>query len=385
MGSFNTTLNDLQEKGRFRELRDLKKLENGFVEWKGKRFLNLSSNDYLGIAHNTELHQEFFSMIGDSDILNDFGMSSASSRLLTGNGQAYTELEEKLARIFGKEDALVFNSGYHANIGILPALSSKDDLILSDKLNHASLIDGTRLCTAKHIRYRHLDYEHLETVLKKQRNNYQKAFIVSESIFSMDGDIADLKKLIELKEKYNCLLYIDEAHAFGTRGTKGLGMCEETGTTSDIDLIIGTFGKAAASQGAYAICSSEIRNMLINCMRPFIFTTGLPPINIKWTSFIIDKILSMEKERDHLSKLSQWAKIQLAEKDFDSDSESNIMPIIYGENQLAVKKAELAQDAGFLIFAIRPPTVPEGTARLRISLSASNTKEDLQSFFNSCL
>lgn len=384
MHDFSTTLSDLQGKGRFRELRKLTKLSNGFVEWEGKTYLNLSSNDYLGIAHNKQLHEEFFATIDRSDLLNDFGLSAASSRLLTGNGSAYTELEQKLAQLFGTESALVFNSGYHANIGILPALSSKDDLILSDKLNHASLIDGTRLCAAKHIRYKHLDYTHLESVLEKQRDSHKRVFIVSESIFSMDGDIADLQKLVELKKKYGCILYIDEAHAFGTRGNKGLGMCEETGTIDSIDIIVGTFGKAAASQGAYAACSEEIRNMLINCMRPFIFTTGLPPVNIKWTNFIVDKISRMHAERKHLATISEHVKNRLTEKGFGSESASNIMPIIYGQDTIAAEKAQNAQDAGFLVFAIRPPTVPEGTARLRLSLSASHTLHDLDAFFQSC-
>lgn len=380
MIAFDETLHNLKDQGRFRELKDLKKLEQGFVDWNGKQFLNLSSNDYLGIGCNTDLHKEFFAQIDDASIIDQFGLTSASSRLLTGNAPAYTELEHKLSKLFNRESALIFNSGYHANIGILPALTGKKDLILSDKLNHASIIDGCKLSDAKIIRYKHNDLKHLESILHKQRSNYERVFIVSESIFSMDGNCADLKGLISLKKNYDCLLYIDEAHAFGTRGKKGLGKCEEDGIIAETDIIVGTFGKAAASQGAYAIVDDTIKQMLVNKMRSLIFTTALPPINLTWTSFIIDKIVEMNKERKHLSAISTFIHEKLAEKGFSNPSTSNIIPIIAGEDKKAIAMAEKAQEAGFLAFAIRPPTVPEGTSRLRLSLSANNKHEDLQRF-----
>lgn len=241
----------------------------------GKRMLNLSSNDYLGLASDRALREEFLRTLTPDTFL----PTSSSSRLLTGNFTVYEELEAELAHLFGTEAALVFNSGYHANTGILPAVSDAQTLILADKLVHASLIDGIRLSAAKCIRYRHNDLAQLERLLKEHHSAFRQIIIVTESIFSMDGDQADLPALAELKRRYgNVLLYVDEAHAFGVRGRQGLGCAEESGCTGDIDFLVGTFGKAAASAGAYIVCRKVIREYLVNRMRTLIFTTGLPPV-----------------------------------------------------------------------------------------------------------
>lgn len=209
----------------------------------GKRMLNLSSNDYLGLASDRALREEFLRTLTPDTFL----PTSSSSRLLTGNFTVYEELEAELARLFGTEAALVFNSGYHANTGILPAVSDAQTLILADKLVHASLIDGIRLSAAKCIRYRHNDLAQLERLLKEHHSAFRQIIIVTESIFSMDGDQADLPALAELKRRYgNVLLYVDEAHAFGVRGRQGLGCAEESGCTGDIDFLVGTFGKAGS-------------------------------------------------------------------------------------------------------------------------------------------
>ena len=216
--------------------------------------------------------------------------------MLTGNFTVYEELETELAHLFGTEAALVFNSGYHANTGILPAVSDAQTLILADKLVHASLIDGIRLSAAKCIRYRHNDLAQLERLLKEHHSAFRQIIIVTESIFSMDGDQADLPALAELKRRYgNVLLYVDEAHAFGVRGRQGLGCAEESGCTGDIDFLVGTFGKAAASAGAYIVCRKVIREYLVNRMRTLIFTTGLPPVNIAWTLFVVRRLADMRE------------------------------------------------------------------------------------------
>ena len=210
----------------------------------GQRMLNLSSNDYLGLAADRTLREEFLQELTADSFL----PTSSSSRLLTGNFTVYAELEQTLAQLFGTEAALVFNSGYHANTGILPAVSDTQTLILADKLVHASLIDGIRLSSAKCIRYRHNDLKQLERLLAENHAAYRQVIVVTESIFSMDGDIADLKELVRLKQMYeNVLLYVDEAHAFGARGEQGLGCAEETGCIQEIDFLVGTFGKAASS------------------------------------------------------------------------------------------------------------------------------------------
>ena len=226
--------------------------QNGkWIEKEGARMLNLSSNDYLGLASDVSLKQEFMSGIKEEDFL----FSSSSSRLLTGNFPVYTELEQLLADTFGAESALVFGSGYHMNMGILPAVADGNTLILADKLVHASLIDGIRLSAARCIRYRHQDYTQVEQLLEKHHTEYSRIILVTESVFSMDGDVVPLARLVSLKKTYsNLMLYVDEAHGIGVRGQHGLGVAEEQGCLHDIDFLCGTFGKALASAGAYVVC-----------------------------------------------------------------------------------------------------------------------------------
>ena len=232
--------------------------------------------------------------------------SSSSSRLLTGNFSVYTKLEKQIARSFDREAALIFNSGYHANTGILPALTDKQTLLLADKLVHASIIDGILLSGSPFLRYRHNDYDQLERLVQKNACQYETIIILTESIFSMDGDVADLNRLIAIKRQYpNILLYVDEAHAIGARGKTGLGIAEEQGCIQEIDLLVGTFGKALASMGAYLVCSRTIREYLVNTMRPLIFSTALPPFQIAWTSFIWEQLPSFTKERENLLAYSR--------------------------------------------------------------------------------
>ncbi|RXQ95802.1 8-amino-7-oxononanoate synthase [Ancylomarina salipaludis] len=354
--SYQDELEKLNQTG---NLRYLKQIDESQFK------LNLSSNDYMGIAK-----------LGLS-LPAETGMGSGSSRLLTGNFQAYQALEDELEKQFGAP-ALFFNSGYHANIGILPALAQKGDLILSDKLNHASIIDGIKLSDADYHRYKHLDTQHLTRLLKKYRSNYKRVFIVSESIFSMDGDVADLHELIRIKNKHKCFLYVDEAHALGTRGEKGLGIAEEQNCLSQIDLLVGTFGKAMNSVGAYLICNAIIKEYLINKMRSLIFTTALPPISIAWNLQILKQSLGMQKERLHLQELSNQFRTALQELGIQTGGDSNIIPIMIGDSEKCKQLAEQLQDLGYLVFPIRPPSVPPNTARLRLSLSADMQWEDLK-------
>lgn len=347
----------------------------------GKRMLNLSSNDYLGLAADRVLREEFLNTL-TSDT---FMPTSSSSRLLTGNFSIYEELETELARLFGTETALIFNSGYHANTGILPAVSNAQTLILADKLVHASLIDGIRLSAAKCIRYRHNDLEQLARLLKEHHASYIRIIIVTESIFSMDGDQTDLNALVRLKQTYdNVLLYIDEAHAFGVRGKLGLGCAEETGCIGDIDFLVGTFGKAAASSGAYIVCRQVIREYLINRMRTLIFTTALPPLNIAWTLFMIRKMASMQKRREHLAHISQILRDALIAQGYECPSVSHIVPMIVGSSKDTILRAEYLQRHGFYALPVRPPTVPEGTSRIRFSLTAEIKEEEMEQLRN-CL
>ena len=356
-------LDALHEKDQFRVLRELKS---------GDGLLNLSSNDYLGLAAMPELREEFYKKLQDCPTDDTYALSSSSSRLLTGNHPGYPELEQALSEMYNDRAALVFNSGYHANIGILPALSTKKDLILCDKLNHASIIDGISLADADFKRYPHLDYDALANLLEKNSGKYENIFIISESIFSMDGDAADLHRLVDLKGKYDATLIIDEAHSVGVFGETGCGLAEEQGVLDEIDIIVGTFGKAFCSAGAYAIMDEAMRDYLINKMRSFIFTTALPPVVVNWSRFVLSKTIPMKKRREHLLKIS--AKLRNGLKTI---GDSQIVPLIVGENAAAVALSEKLREAGLLVFPIRPPTVPAGTARLRFSLTAALTEEDI--------
>ena len=342
----------------------------------GRRMLNLSSNDYLGLASERGLTDEFEEMLSSSGD-RWLPLSSSSSRLLTGNFDIYNALEERLASMYGRESALVLSSGYHMNSGILPALCDRDTLILADKLVHASLIDGIRLCEGRCIRFRHQDYDQVENILVKEAAAYGRIFIVTESIFSMDGDLAPLHRLVELKRKWpSVMLYVDEAHAVGVRGENGLGLAEECGCIGDIDLLCGTFGKALASVGAYVICDRVIREYLVNRMRTLIFTTALPPVNAAWSLFIMERLPQFRERRKHLSTISSMLREAFAMRGMQMPSESHIIPMITGSSADTVLRAKDLQRKGFYVLPIRPPTVPEGTSRLRFSLTAALTEED---------
>ena len=372
MKDYTLILKQLNEAGNLRSLPDIVHTGNR-IERDGQVMLNLSSNDYLGLASRTDLREAFFEEWKEKD----YPLSSSSSRLLTGNFTVYTELEQLMAERFNREAALLFNSGYHATTGILPALADKQTLILADKLVHASIIDGILLSGAPFQRYRHNDYNQLETLLKKNAGQYEQLFIVTESIFSMDGDVADLRRLVELKKSYpNVCLYVDEAHAIGVRGKNGLGIAEEQDCIREIDLLVGTFGKALASMGAYVVCSRTIREYLVNCMRPLIFSTALPPTQIAWTRFIFERLPEFSSLREELTLTSHLLSDALEGKGGEI-SESHIIPYIIGENNDCISKAEELQRKGFYCLPVRPPTVPKGTARIRFSLTADITTAQL--------
>ncbi len=382
MNSYDYYLKKLQyleQKNLIRDLKKIDKKENQNIFIENKKLLNLSSNDYLGIGTNNEILREFYNYLLQNNLLFNIDFTSSSSRLLTGNSNIYTELENKIANLYQKQKAIIFNSGYHLNSGLLPALTEKNDVIFSDKLNHASIIDGIKLSDAEHFRYNHLNYNHLETLLQKYREQYNNAIIVSESLFSMDGDIADLKKLVELKNKYNCLLYIDEAHAIGVFGEKGLGLAEELNIISDIDILIATFGKAFASIGAFCVVNDILYRYILNTARSLIFTTALPSVNLYWTNFILDKIINLTSERQYLKRISSEIRSFIENStQSKSISQSQIIPIIIGDNEKTLKLARLFQENEILLLAIRPPTVPQGTSRLRLSLTANLNNDDIQ-------
>ena len=363
----------LEQTGNLRGLPGIE-LDGKWIHLDEKKMLNLSSNDYLGIASDQKMRQDFLS---NPDIDKAI-FSSSSSRLLTGNYPVYQKVEHLLTDLYKKESALVFSSGYHMNMGILPAIADKNTLILADKLVHASIIDGIRISSAQCIRYRHQDYRQLEELLDKHHAGFRSMIIVTESIFSMDGDVSPLPLLVQLKKKYpNTFLYVDEAHAVGVRGLNGLGIAEEEDCIPEIDFLCGTFGKAFASMGGFVVCSKIFRDYLINRMRTFIFTTALPPIQLEWSFFVLNQMINMKEERMWLRKSSQKVKEALEGKGFTSTSSSHILPVVIGDSKETILKAGEMQRKGFYMLPVRPPTVPKGTSRLRISLTAGITSAEL--------
>lgn len=340
--------------------------------------VNLSSNDYLGLAADRTLREEFLAALTPET----FVPTASSSRLMTGDSPAYGRLENELRRLYSSQAALVLNSGYHANTGILPAVTTTRWLILADKLVHASLIDGIRLSHASAIRYRHNDYRQLRALLEKYASEYEQVVIVTESIFSMDGDECDLDTLVDLKREYpNVLLYLDEAHAVGVRGKNGLGCAEEKNCITEIDFLVGTFGKALASTGAFLICTDELRTYLINTMRTLVFTTALPPVNLEWSRFILSRLSALTERRRRLAYVSGQLRDLLKKYDRQTGGSSHIVPWITGSSRQAVETARKLQEEGFFVLPVRPPTVPEGSARLRFSLSATLTPQQTGALF----
>ncbi|WP_180112138.1 8-amino-7-oxononanoate synthase [Acinetobacter sp. YH12131] len=368
-------LDQLRQQGNFRQFRSNQQ-QGKTIEIQQQQMLNLSSNDYLGLASDLRLREQFFDETPNAQRL----MSASSSRLLTGNFPAYEQLEATLTQLFQGRAALLFNSGYHMNIGILPALADAKTLILADKLVHASMIDGIRLSSAKYLRYRHNDLAHLQQLLTQYHadDNYERIIVVTESIFSMDGDETDLAALVALKQHFaKVMLYVDEAHAIGVRGQQGLGCAEQYGVIDAIDFLVGTFGKAVASVGGYLICDPIIRDYLINRMRPLIFSTAQPPICMAWTQFMLNQIVHMQAQRQHLAALSQSIQQGIQAKGFACPSTSQIVPVIIGDSTATVSKARQLQTAGFYVMPVRPPTVPQGSSRLRICLNTQFETADL--------
>ncbi len=337
--------------------------------------VNVSSNDYLGLLGDGALREAFYAEVSGEDRL----LSAASSRLLTGNCAAVRGFEEDLATAYGAEAALVFGSGYHANTGILPAIAGPKTLVLSDKLNHASMIDGVRASGCKCYRYRHNDLAHARSYLEKFAEAFDEVIVMTESVFSMDGDRTDLAALVQLKRDFpNVLLYLDEAHGVGVFGETGLGCAHAAGVHREIDFLVGTLGKAWCSMGAFVICRGVVRETLVNRVRPFIFTTGLPPVNVAWSRFILRALPGMGERRARVVSMGARLAEAIRGRGVDCVSGSQIVPFVVGSNEAAMRAAGRFREAGFYVLPIRPPTVPEGSARLRFSLSAGLSDGDFE-------
>ena len=346
--------------------------KEGKIYFKDEEYIDFSSNDYLGLSSHPGLKN------ASKEAAEKFGMSASASRLLSGDLDIFHQLEEETAAFKGKEAALVFNSGYQANVGIISLVCEKGDAIFSDRLNHASIIDGIFLSRARFFRFRHNDLNHLESLLKTEREKFKNCLIITETIFSMDGDRPPFKKLVNLKEKYNCKILVDEAHATGIFGENGAGVAEEEGLADRVDLIMGTFSKALGSFGAYVACSGKTKEYLINSCRSFIYSTALPPSVIAANLVSLDLVRTEPFRREALLENAGYFRNELTKGSFTARGSSQIIPLILGDVKKTIMISRQLQDKKYWVFPIRPPTVPEGEARLRFSLTYHHTKGILE-------
>lgn len=371
------SLENLKKQNLHRELQPIRSCQGPWVQLGGQRLLNLCSNNYLGLSFHPRV------MAAASDSLKRYGCGSGASRLVCGNSVLHELLEQKLASFKGQEAALLFNSGYNANLGVISALANSSDCIFSDELNHASIIDGCRLSRARVEVFPHKDVEALERKLQKFNNSRGKRFIVTDAIFSMDGDLAPLPELVSLAEQYECILIVDEAHATGTLGPGGKGLIAYYGLEEHVPVTVGTLSKALGCFGAFIAGNLELREYLINLSRSFIYTTSLPPMVL---SSALEALRILEENPDLVEKLQQnasYLRIGLKKSGYKiKDYPSPIIPLILGEADRALKLSELLKQEGLLVTAIRPPTVPEGSSRIRITVTTRHSREDLDFALN---
>jgi len=364
-----------EKTGTLRELSPLIRLGHGWVRQLDSEdeMLDFSSNDYLALSEHPEV------ISASRKYLEMFGAGAGAARLMSGDLEINHLLEQEIAQLKSKEAALTFGSGYLANIGIIPALAGRGDLIITDRLSHASIVDGCLLSGARTIRFRHNDLEHLEQILHEKRSQFNRVLVVVESIYSMDGDRCPLVELVNLKNRYGFLLMVDEAHATGLYGQNGSGIIEEANVSDGVDIAMGTFGKALGSYGAYAAAAREVITLLVNRARTFIYSTALPPAVVGATLAALYLIRSEPQLRLELHQKVKFFKKQLRKNGLkDTPGSSQIIPVMIGDSNKALDIAEELQKNQIYVKAVRPPTVPEGSARLRFSITRFHQEADLK-------
>ncbi len=372
MSDIEERLAELEQLGLRRRLRTVSGPQGPRILLDDEPVLLLCSNDYLGLANHLQVRE------AAADAAMRLGVGAGASRLVSGTMTIHRELEQRLAAFEGSEACLLFGSGYLANLGTIGALAGPGDTIFSDELNHASIIDGCRASRAEVVVYRHLDTDHLERCLR-EHGGKGRLVIVSDSVFSMDGDVAPLKRIVELAHEHGARTIVDEAHATGALGEGGRGAVAQAGLQGEIDILVGTLGKALGSYGAYACASQEMVRYLINVARPLIFSTAPSPPSVAGALAALE-LLEAEPERvSHLHEAARTLRGALAEWGFSVEqSEMHIVPLVVGESETAMRLCQGALERGVFAQAIRPPTVAEGTSRLRLAVMASHTAAELR-------
>ncbi|MED1113049.1 8-amino-7-oxononanoate synthase [Bacillus paramycoides] len=366
-------LQQLNEQGQYRNLHVTEQAEETWLIRDKKRMLNLASNNYLGLAGDERLKEAAIVCT------KKYGTGATASRLVVGNYPLYDEVERSICNWKGTERSLIVNSGYTANVGAIASLVGRHDIVFSDKLNHASIVDGIILSGAEHKRYRHNDLDHLEKLLKIASPE-KKKLIVTDTVFSMDGDTAYLRGLVQLKEKYGAIIIVDEAHASGIYGISGAGLSHiEKDIAQKIDIHMGTFSKALGCYGAYLTGDAIYIEYLQNMMRSFIFTTALPPGTLGAIQKAIEIVKEDYERRENLIANGAYFRNRLGEAGFDiGNSSTHIVPIVVGSNENALRFSEKLQEIGITAIAIRPPTVPVNSSRIRFAVTSQHTRANLR-------
>ena len=364
-------LEEIRERGLYRRLRMVSGPQGPRVLLDGDPVLLLCSNNYLGLADHPRVRE------AAAEAAMRWGVGAGASRLVSGNMTVHRRLEEQLAAFKGSQACVLFGSGYLANAGIVSTLARAGDVVFSDELNHASIVDGCRLARAETFVYDHCDPEHLEWGLREAQG--RGALIVTDGVFSMDGDIAPLEEIVELAQRYDARVMVDEAHSTGTVGPGGRGAVVDAGLEDEVDVVVGTLGKALGSYGAYACCDKPMAKYLVNSARTLIFSTALPPPAVAGAMAALDLLQEQPGRVDKLHRNAAAMRDALSAEGLDTGiSETQILPVVVGDPHAAMDACERALGPGVFCQAIRPPTVPHGSSRLRIAVMASHTRSELR-------
>lgn len=370
MDDIDRALGDLRERGLYRELRTVSGRQGTHIVCDGRSVLLLCSNNYLGLAQHPRVREQA------ADAALRFGAGAGASRLVSGNMTVHIELERLLAEFKQGEACVIFGSGYLANLGVIQALGGEGKTVLSDALNHASIVDGCRLARARTFVYRHRDAEHLEWGLRQA--GYGQAVIATDGVFSMDGELCDLPAICDLARRYGARVIVDEAHATGTLGPSGRGTVAHYGLEDEVDVIIGTLGKALGTYGAYAVCSKRLATYLINRARTQIFSTALPPPIVASARAALEVLIESPDLVASVQRNGAALRAALTREGIATSGQGAICPITIGAADRATAVSSTAFENGVFCQAIRPPTVPEGTSRLRCTVMATHTESDIR-------
>jgi 8-amino-7-oxononanoate synthase len=364
-------LEQIRDRGLYRRLRLISGPQGPRVLLDGDPVLLLCSNNYLGLADHPRVRE------AAAEAAMRWGVGAGASRLVSGNMTVHRRLEEQLAEFKGSDACVLFGSGYLANTGVISALARTGDVVFSDELNHASIVDGCRLARAETFVYDHCDPDHLEWGLREAEG--RGALIVTDGVFSMDGDVAPLEEIVELAQRYDARVMVDEAHSTGTMGPGGRGAVADAGLDGEVDVVVGTLGKALGSYGAYACCDQPMAKYLINTARSLIFSTALPPPAVAGAMAALELLMEQPGRVDKLARNAEAMRDALSAEGLDTGiSETQILPVVVGDPSTAMDACERALEQGVFCQAIRPPTVPDGSSRLRIAVMASHTRSELR-------